>query len=74
MKSLKIKFALRILEKHSKALKNPLILPFTGFNTVFGDLYPYKIVVPLFCAAMQIKAPQVYTNIHKLISLVMDSR
>ena len=41
-KSLKIKFA----------LKSPCILPFTGgFNTVFGDLNQYKIVVPLFGAA-----------------------
>ena len=51
-KSLKIKFALKILEKHSNALKSPCILSFTGgFNTVFGDLNQYKIVVPLFGAA-----------------------
>ena len=51
-KSLKIKFALKVLEKHSKALKSLLILPFTvGFNTVFGDLNQYKLVVPLFGAA-----------------------
>ena len=40
------------LEKHSKALKSPWILQFTGgFNSVFGDLNQYKIVVPLFGAA-----------------------
>ena len=34
-------------------MKSPCILPFTGggFNIVFGDLYQYKIVVPLFAAA-----------------------
>ena len=36
----------------TKVLKSPLILPFTGgFNSVFGDLNQYKIVVPLFGAA-----------------------
>ena len=34
------------------ALESPLILPSTGgFNTVFGNLNLYKIVVPLFGAA-----------------------
>ena len=42
------------LEKHSKALKSPWILPFiVGFNTVFLDLNRYKIVVHLFGAAYQ---------------------
>ena len=42
----------KVLEKHSKALKSPWILPFTGgFNTDFWDLNQYKIVVPLFGAA-----------------------
>ena len=42
----------KVIEKHSKALKTPWMLPFTGgFNTVFGDLSQYKIVVPLFGAA-----------------------
>ena len=51
-KSLKIKFALKSTWKHSKALKNPWILPFIErFNTVFGDLNQYEIVVPLFGAA-----------------------
>ena len=47
-KALKIKFALeKYLKKHSKALKSPWILSFTGgFNSVFGDLNQYKIVVP----------------------------
>ena len=41
-KSLKIKFA----------LNSTSILPFTGgFNSVSGDLYQFKIVVPLFGAA-----------------------
>ena len=44
------------LEKYSKntqkALKNPWILPFAkGFNTVFGGLNQYKIVVLLFGTA-----------------------
>ena len=51
-KSLKILFALKSTWKHSNALKSPCILPFTGgFNTVFGDPYEYKIVMPLFGAA-----------------------
>ena len=42
----------KVLEKHSKALKSPWVLPFTGgFNSVSGDLNQYKIVVPLFGAA-----------------------
>ena len=42
----------KVLEKHSKALKSLWILPFTGgFNTVFGDLNQYTILVPLFGAA-----------------------
>ena len=50
-KSLKIKFALKVLEKHWKALKSPWILPFTGgLKTVFGDLNQYDIVVPLIGA------------------------
>ena len=33
-------------------MKSPRILPFTGgFNTVFGDLNQFKIVVHLFGAA-----------------------
>ena len=51
-KSLKIRFALKSTGKHSKALKSPYILPFTGVsNTVFGDLNQYKILVSLFGAA-----------------------
>ena len=51
-KSLKIEFALKVLEKHSKALKRPWILPFArGFNTDFEGLNQYKIVMPLFGAA-----------------------
>ena len=48
-KSLKIIFC---LEKYLKNTQSPWILPFTGgFNSVFGDLNLYKIVVPLFGAA-----------------------
>ena len=48
----KLNLPWKVLEKHSKALKSPWILLFTGgFNTVFGDLNHYKIVVPLFGAA-----------------------
>ena len=48
----KLNLPWKVLEKHSKALKSPWIWPFTGgFNTVFGDLNQYKIVVPLFGAA-----------------------
>ena len=62
-KSLKMKFALKVFEKHAKALKSLWILPFTGvFNTVFGDLNQYKIV-----------APQFYTYLLRLISIVMQS-
>ena len=39
----------------ANALKSPWILPFTGgFNSVFGDLNQYKIVVSLFGAAYTI--------------------
>ena len=42
----------KVLEKHSKAMKSPWILPFTEwFYTVFRDLNQYKIVLPLFGAA-----------------------
>ena len=46
-----------------------------GFNTVFGDLNQYKIVVPHLVQHMlhQIKAPQFQTNFLKLISSVMQS-
>ena len=48
----KLNLPWKVFEKHSKALKNLWILPFTGaFNTVFGDLNQYKIVMPLFGAA-----------------------
>ena len=51
-KVLKIKFGLKSSWKHSKALKSPQILPFTGvINTVFGDLNQNKIVVSFFGAA-----------------------
>ena len=51
-KSLKIEFALKSNWKTLEVLKRPWILPFTGgFNSVFGDLNQYKIVMPLFCAA-----------------------
>ena len=57
----------KVLEKHSKALKSPWILHFTGgFNSVFGNLNQYKML-------HQIKAPQFYTDYLKLIYLVMDS-
>ena len=47
-----LEYTLKSTGKHSKALKSSWILPFTGgFNTVFGDLNQYKIVVPLFGAA-----------------------
>ena len=50
-KSLKFKFSLKNTWKHKMAEKSPWILQFTGgFNTVFGDLNQYKIVVPLFGA------------------------
>ena len=49
---MKIKFATKSTGKHLNALKSPWILPFTGgFNTVFGDLNQYEIVVSLFGAA-----------------------
>ena len=48
----KLNLPWKVFEKHSKALKSPWILPFTGaFNSVLGDLNQYKIVVPLFGAA-----------------------
>ena len=62
-KSLKIKFALKSTEKHSKALKSPWILPFTGvFKTVVGDLNQYNIVMSLFGAAYA--APNKGTTIY----------
>ena len=74
----KLNLPYEVLEKHSKALKSPRILPFTwGFITVVGDLNQYKIVAPLFVLVQhmlhQIKAPHLYTNFLKLISLIMDS-
>ena len=70
-------FALKSTLRHSKALKSPWILPLTGgFNSVFGDLNQYEIVVTCLCLVQhmlhQVKAPQFYTNYLKLISLVMD--
>ena len=62
-KSLKIKFTLKSTGKTVKGLEKSLnftfsrriqhcLLPFTGgFNTVFGDLNQFKVVVPLFGAA-----------------------
>ena len=48
----KLNLPWKVVEKHSKALKSPWILPFSGgFNFVFGYLNQYKIVVPLFGAA-----------------------
>ena len=42
-KSLKINLPWKVLEKHSKALKSPWILLFTGgFNSVFGVLNQYN--------------------------------
>ena len=73
----KINLPWKVLEKHSKALECPWILPFTGwFNTVFGELNHYKIEVPLFGAAYA--APNKGTTIlyrfsKTIISLVMDS-
>ena len=53
----------KVLEKHSEALKSPWILPFTGgFNTVFGDLNQYKIVVPLFNYLLLYKSLKIYKN------------
>ena len=50
--SLKIEFALKVLENHSKALKSPWILLFSvQLSTVDRDLNQHKIVVPLFGAA-----------------------
>ena len=50
--------------KHSKALN---FLPLTGgFNSVFGDLNQYKLVVPLFGAAYA--APNKGTTILYLLS------
>ena len=47
-------------------MNSPCILPFKGgFNTVFGDLNQYKIVVPLFDAAYA--APNNGTTIFILI-------
>ena len=71
--SLKLKFALKSTwkKKHSKALKSPWILTFTGgFNSDFGVLNQYKIVAPLFGAAYAApnKGTEIYTNYLKLIS------
>ena len=39
----KLNLPWKVLEKHSKALKSPWILPLTGgFNSVFGDLNQYN--------------------------------
>ena len=73
-KSLKI-----CLKKYLKKLKGlEKSLNFTiagGFNSVFGGLNQYKIVVPYLVQHMlhQIKTPQFYTNYLKLVSLVMNS-
>ena len=57
----------KVLEKHSKALKSPWILPFTGgLDTVFWDLNHNKIMVPLFGAAYA--APNKGTTILYLFS------
>ena len=70
-KTLKTKYALKILENHSKALKSPWILLFSVWlNTVDRDLNQYKIVVPLFGAAF---AHQLYTNFLVLISPLFQS-
>ena len=72
----KLNLPWKVLDKHSKALKSPWILPFTGgFNTVFEELNQYKNVVPLFGAAYAApnKGTTIYTNFLKLKSLVMDS-
>ena len=51
-KSLKFNKPFKVLENHSKALKNAWILLFSvGLNTVDRDLNQYKIVVPLFGVA-----------------------
>ena len=39
-------------------------------STLFLETY---ICINLWCLYMQIKAPQAYTNIKKIISVVMDS-
>ena len=62
-KSLKIKFSLKSTSKTLKGLE--MSLKFTGgFNTVFGDLNQYKIVMPYLVQHMlhQIKATQFYTK------------
>ena len=51
-KSLKIEFALKTTWKTLKGLEKFSNLPFArGFNTDFGGLNQYKIVMPLFGAA-----------------------
>ena len=70
----KLNLPWKVLEKHKKALKSPWI---GGFNTGFGDLNQYKIVVPLFGAAAY-AAPNkgttiFYINFLKLISLGKQS-
>ena len=65
-KVLKIKYALKSSRKTLKVQKSPWILPFTGgFNTVFGDLKQYKILVPLFGAAYS--APNKGTTIFQVM-------
>ena len=74
-KSLKIKFALKstgkILNSFEKSLNFTI---YKRFNTVFGDLNQYKIVLLLFGAAYAApnKGTTIYTNFLKLISLVMQ--
>ena len=66
-KSLKIKIALESTWKTLRDLEKYLNLPFTGgFNTVFGDLIQYEIVIPLFGAAYA--APNKGTSILYLFS------
>ena len=63
----KLHLSWKVLEKLSKALKSPWILPFKGgFNTVFGYLNQYKFVVSLFGAAYA--APNKGTTILYLFS------
>ena len=72
----KLNLPWKVLEKHSKALKSPWILPFTeGFNTVFGDPNQYKLVCFYLVQHMlhQIKAPQFYTNFLKLLIILRNA-
>ena len=72
----KLNLACKVLEKHSKALKSPWVLPFTGgFNSVFGDLNQYKIVIPLFGAASwwaSAELPQNRVNINLSLRHIRD--